>query len=130
MIELNDKGYYAIPVPGDAENFRVKYDLFRNAIETREQWLLEWDSQVRATHNFVIFSKWKPEYICTSESITEEQAKRIVTYDIHPMLDYILGYTDYSISNDNTELDTALESFRTLLKSQNLTRVAIIKKQE
>jgi hypothetical protein len=116
-------GHLAIPVPEDAWDFSFE------EVETTDSWVLtyktkfRWEKYGYKNWNWEIQFDDKPDYIWTSESITEEQAAGIVEKE-----DGYDAYKEYERDGPWVN-EKAVDSFHSLLRSLSLGRVAIIKRQ-
>jgi hypothetical protein len=122
MTPLNDKGYYAVPVPGDADpNEWILVDVdgrtYLNGMTK--------DGEMYAGTQPLPPGSWS--FICTSDEISEEQAKEIVGVIKAPLC---VLYKNYDKETGGDFCRTPKSSFASLLRSLHLIRVAIIKKQE
>lgn len=121
------KDYLLVEVPEDASDF-VIHTLSLIGTESPYDKLV-FSSRIqdpcKCGGDMIILPTGNWQYITTSELISEEQCKEIVEADI------LGGYKEYS----NDEYDflpwiTALDSFKSLLRSLNLKRAAVLKNQE
>lgn len=123
MIQLSDN-FYAIPIPEDAVyEFRIDC----NEEDPEDKFCtLGMLHKNGGTHKFIEIPFGQYTFIATDKTITEEQAEAIVQK--HPM--YPIFYRNYQmkIHYANSAYSKALTSFKSLLNSLNLGRVAIIKK--
>lgn len=126
LHELHN-GFLLIPVPEDAFSLRIdiagtrtKLTALLSETTTNGQWNKTWEWYLPP-------GNW--QYITTSDVITEEQAEQICPGKWPEYFENATrpGHKDFS---DNIYRDiTALDSFKSLLRSLNLKRAAVLKKK-
>jgi hypothetical protein len=126
MIELPTKGFFAIEVPQDVSCEGYTYN--RIFIGDGEYEFHSWPyNELPPVKTDVKTSEYK--FVALSDKITGRQAAKIVEVAIH-MEDYERmvkdGWWNYE---GGAPLKTALDSFRSLLKSLNISRAVIVKKE-
>lgn len=114
------KDYLLVQVPEVATNIRMAY-------ENNSGLMFDLSS---TASNIVMLPPGNWQYITTSELISEERAEQICPGKWPEYFENSTrpGHKDFS---DNIYRDiTALESFKSLLKSLNVKRAAVLKNQE
>lgn len=123
MIQLTDK-HWAVEVPDDATDFKVKYYTVRNAIDQRDGYQLVWASS-RPTHNFWILPPGSWQYLFITKGCTEEQAATVVrsAQFFFPAkhtryVDYAHPYDEHNRQKWQQGYIKATESLQSLLRSK------------
>lgn len=104
------KDYLLVPVPKGAQGFKCSDGMLK--------------IQTAIGFRFQALPPGNWQYITTSDKLTEQQAAEIVESVGYP----IAVYKNYEKPNENAWCVTAVGSFRSLLKSLNISRAVIVKK--